>query len=721
MTAARPGRGSPCRRPPRARQAASHWRRSHRTACRRSARLPPTPSPACRRSARSRTPRVSPLTASPQRARNSGVAPDSAPPAGSGLPTVAHQADGGNRKAARACHMRRLTRVSDATARLAVRDRQLRSGADVLAGAFYAAADVAAAARTSTHGAGVLDAAALGRGLGAGSSRGSPAATGPRPAGPARTYWCAAILFRRLSTVRARRCRLLAVRSGSQLTIRRRRLGSACRAADLSVPGPVGLRQAVAGRLRRRSGLRRARTGAPARLAAVRVVDWLKRDDHAPAVALLTRHRERLEQAGADALSGHLDQPERRHLRDLVLGPVPGQALKQPAQHQLAIAFQHHVNEVDDDDAADVPEPQLADDLLGCLEVVPGDGLLEVAPLAGELAGVHVDDRHGLGVVDDQRAARRQPDLALERLGDLLVDPVGAEHVAGVLPPPQPLGEVRSDVADILLDEVPFTVAGNDQVAEVLVEDVPDHPQGQVRLAVEQLRGAGRLRLLLDGFPLGSEPGHVARQLVCRRALGRCPHDHARVLRHDLTEDLLETAALGVGQFAADAGHAGARHVNQVPAGQADLTGQPGALVPDRVFRNLDQDRLPRLERGLDPLGLALQAAGVEIDLAGVQDSVPALADVDECRLHRGQHVLHLAEVHVADVRLMARLVHVVLDQHPVLEHGDLGSVGALANHHGALHGLTPGQKLRFGDDRRAAAARVASLPAALPLGLEPG
>src|SRR5690349_22280453 len=34
----------------------------------------------------------------------------------------------------------------------------------------------------------------------------------------------------------------------------------------------------------------------------------------------------------------------------------------------------------------------------------------------GELAGVDVDDSHRLGPVDDQRAARRQPHLAVERL-----------------------------------------------------------------------------------------------------------------------------------------------------------------------------------------------------------------------------------------------------------------------------------------------------------------
>lgn len=59
-------------------------------------------------------------------------------------------------------------------------------------------------------------------------------------------------------------------------------------------------------------------------------------------------------------------------------GAVTGQRLGEPAQHQIAVGFQHHVDEVDDDDAADVAQPQLAHDLLGRLEVVLGDRLLEV-------------------------------------------------------------------------------------------------------------------------------------------------------------------------------------------------------------------------------------------------------------------------------------------------------------------------------------------------------
>ena len=64
---------------------------------------------------------------------------------------------------------------------------------------------------------------------------------------------------------------------------------------------------------------------------------------------------------------------------------------------------------------------------IGGLEVVAEDGLLE-ARRADVLAGVDVDHGERLGVLDDERAARRQPHLAVERLVELLVDVVALEQ-----------------------------------------------------------------------------------------------------------------------------------------------------------------------------------------------------------------------------------------------------------------------------------------------------
>ena len=183
----------------------------------------------------------------------------------------------------------------------------------------------------------------------------------------------------------------------------------------------------------------------------------------------------------------------------------------------------------------------------------------------------------------------------------------------------------------------------------------------------------------------------------------------------------LSRGALGVGQLAADAGHRAAGHVDQEAAGQVDLLGQPGALVADRVLGDLHQHLVAGLQRGLDRALLARQAGGVPVDLTGVEDGVAALADVDERGLHAGQHVLHAAEVDVAGEGGRLRLGHVVLDEDVVLEDGDLRALAALADDHLAVDGLAAGEELALGQDRRAAAAGVAAVAAALALGLEAG
>ena len=156
------------------------------------------------------------------------------------------------------------------------------------------------------------------------------------------------------------------------------------------------------------------------------LVDGVGVDDEAAAVAVVARLGEDLDEARPDALAGHLDEAERGDLGDLVLGAVPTEALEQAPHDEVAVALEDHVDEVDDDDAADVAQPELAHDLLGRLDVVLGDGLLEVATRADELAGVDVDDGHRLGAVDDEGATARQPDLAVHRLRELLVDAVVA-------------------------------------------------------------------------------------------------------------------------------------------------------------------------------------------------------------------------------------------------------------------------------------------------------
>ncbi len=71
-----------------------------------------------------------------------------------------------------------------------------------------------------------------------------------------------------------------------------------------------------------------------------------------------------------DPLAGHLHQAQLRDLEHLGAGLVAGQGVAEAAAHLVAVRLDLHVDEVDDDDPADVAQAQLAGDLLGRLEVV---------------------------------------------------------------------------------------------------------------------------------------------------------------------------------------------------------------------------------------------------------------------------------------------------------------------------------------------------------------
>ena len=95
-----------------------------------------------------------------------------------------------------------------------------------------------------------------------------------------------------------------------------------------------------------------------------------------------TRPGHDLAHAVGDVLARHLDQPERRDLDHEGLRAVLVERLAQRLQHRVAVARPGHVDEVDDDDPADVAQAQLADDLVGGLEVGLGDRVLEPRALA---------------------------------------------------------------------------------------------------------------------------------------------------------------------------------------------------------------------------------------------------------------------------------------------------------------------------------------------------
>ena len=228
-------------------------------------------------------------------------------------------------------------------------------------------------------------------------------------------------------------------------------------------------------------------------------------------------------------------------------------------------------------------------------------------------------------------------------------------------------------------------------------------------------------RLGLDVLPLRLQPLDVAGQVVLGRALGGGTDDHAGAVGHQVLEDVAQPPTLDVGQLAGDAGGVAVRHVDQVPAGQRDVAGQPGALVPDRVLGDLDQHRLAGLERLLDRAGPTLQPGGVPVDLAGVEHGVAARG-----RCRRTPPPCWAARSAPCPGRRCRPWSRRTAGSRSARRGcrpraPRPGSGRPLADHHDPVDRLAAGQELRLGQDRRPGPALLAAVPAALALGLQPG
>ena len=86
----------------------------------------------------------------------------------------------------------------------------------------------------------------------------------------------------------------------------------------------------------------------------------------------------------------------------------------------LILVF-HHVDEINDDQATEVADPQLAGNLVRCLEVGVERGFLDITALGGARR-VDVYRGQRLGVIDDDSAAGGQGDLAGKSRFDLVLD-----------------------------------------------------------------------------------------------------------------------------------------------------------------------------------------------------------------------------------------------------------------------------------------------------------
>ena len=207
--------------------------------------------------------------------------------------------------------------------------------------------------------------------------------------------------------------------------------------------------------------------------------------------------------------------------------------------------------------------------------------------------------------------------------------------------------------------------------------------------------------------------------------LFRCPfscgtHNDAGRIGDNLLEDLLQTDALTFRKLSRNAHHGATGDQDKVASSQSDLTGQTRALVTDRIFCDLDQDRVARFQSRFDAARLSFKTNRIPIHLTGIKDSIASLADINEGSLHRGQNILNAPHIDIADCRLLSTARNIVLDQKIIFDNCDLIQTVLAANHHLTVHRLASSQEFRLGD-AVVTTSLAAPFLAALFLGLEAG
>jgi hypothetical protein len=149
--------------------------------------------------------------------------------------------------------------------------------------------------------------------------------------------------------------------------------------------------------------------------------------DVAVAAAARAGDRRAFGQRRAQALAAHFHQAELADRAELHAGAVLPQRVAQAVFHFAAVLRLFHVDEVDDDQAAQVAQAHLAGHFVGGFQVGAGGGFLDVAALDG--AGrVDVDRDQRFGVVDHDGAAGRQLHFAGVGRFDLVLDLEAAEQ-----------------------------------------------------------------------------------------------------------------------------------------------------------------------------------------------------------------------------------------------------------------------------------------------------
>ena len=354
------------------------------------------------------------------------------------------------------------------------------------------------------------------------------------------------------------------------------------------------------------------------------------------------------------------------------------------------------VDKVDDDDASEVPQPQLAGDLLRRGEVHVHGGLLLVVLGLGSVARIDVDDVHGLRALDDEVGAAFERHVLGEERLDLLrdVEVVENGHVAAV--EFDDLLLFGFDLPDITADVVVHRLVVHGDLRERTVQRVADDRIGAVHLA-HQLGGS---RVFLDrraGLAPAVDLGlNVVFDILVLGLHGRSADDDAEILgQHGGGDPLQAFLLVHRTDLLRQEDLRREGHQHDVASGQRNIGRQTGTLGRDGLLGDLHHDVLADLQVVADLARLLhgrfeLHALDAQAPFAGLLRSdellqrkkltaqieimdkgVLFVSYIDECRIETRHDLTYFSEVDIPDGEPGLTLLLVEFDKDLVLAQRD--------------------------------------------------
>jgi len=205
-------------------------------------------------------------------------------------------------------------------------------------------------------------------------------------------------------------------------------------------------------------------------------------------------------QRGAQTLTGEFHQAEAADLAHLDASTIKAQTIAQTVFNVTLTLLAFHVDKVDDDQATEVAQAQLASQFVGRFLIGLERGFLDIGTL-GRATRIHVDGDQCFGVVDDDGATGRQVNLTGKGGFDLVFDLEAREQGYVVTIAFDAIDVARHDRAHEGAGLLVDFVSVDQNLADIRLEVIADGANDQAAFKIDQESTALLLGGAIDGGP----------------------------------------------------------------------------------------------------------------------------------------------------------------------------------------------------------------------------